>query len=447
LSLFNYNRIAGVCSLILATGISIYEYSSSSTSSFLTTIAQNTPKPLPENLKDLAHQFDSGREVFLYNEEREDNLQVAEGDTLNGLLIRIGMTKKQSAEAAKTLTQVNGAHDLKSGQDINVRYKKTLSPEKVTLLSLSYKTSPDSEITLHSTEDGVFSARKQHIVLQKKQKRIEGKVGSSFYSSALKKGVPAQIVRDAISALAYDINWQHDPKRGDDFIFVYEIYKDANGKDVKTGDLQYVAFAPGGNMRRIYRFQTAKGNPGYFNEKGESVVKALLQTPMDISKLRITSKFGRRKHPILGYSKAHNGVDFGAATGTPVRAAGDGVIVKANRWGHYGNYIMIRHNNTISTAYAHLSRMKVKIGQRVRQNEVIGNVGATGRTTGAHLHYEVIKNGVHVNPQTIKQLPSARLDAMELARFRQAKLRIEKENEVLATATSHMASLDSIRPS
>jgi len=234
-------------------------------------------------------------------------------------------------------------------------------------------------------------------------------------------------VREAINALAYDINWQHDPKSGDKFEIVYVIYQDETGNIIKSGELKYAAFAPGGNMRRIYRFQPKKGSPGYFNEKGESVIKTLLQTPMDPSKMRVTSKFGTRMHPILKFSKHHKGTDFGCPYGTQVRSAGDGVVVRASYWGHYGNYVMIKHNNDYSTAYAHLSKMKVKVGQRVRQGQPIGDVGATGRTTAPHLHYEVIYRGKHVNPQGVKQLPCAKLNGTELGRFRQAKLEIERE--------------------
>ena len=448
MALFSYNRLAGIGLLSLATGIALYEYHAKPSKpagcppQIIT--AQAGLEAVPCDLKELACQLAPEKSVSSHIKEQENIVQVAQGDTFLSILTKAGISREESSQAIKALGQVSGAHALKAGQDIHLKCHEDPANHKISLVSLSYKSSLESEITLETNELGEFTAKKHQLALQKIQKRVEGKVGASFYAAALKKGIPAQVIRDAISALAYDINWQHDPKRGDNFIFVYDVYKDTSGNEVKSGNLQYVAFAPGGNMRRVYRFKTASGMPGYFNEKGESVVKALLQTPMDISKLRITSKFSaRRKHPILGFCKAHLGVDFGAPKGAAVKAAGDGVVVKASYWGNYGNYIMIKHNNTISTAYAHLSRMKVKAGDRVRQNQIIGNVGSTGRSTGPHLHYEVIKNGVHVNPQTVKQLPSARLDATDLARFRQVRLQIDKENDTLASQASQIAALGS----
>jgi murein DD-endopeptidase MepM/ murein hydrolase activator NlpD len=445
---FSRAQFAGFGFLVLATGLAVHDHLSNShlliggASDFI--VAQKDIKDTPADLTELAEQMTSSPENIDNIEEKDNVLQISSGDTMMSMLARIGINKEDATRAIEALKHVYDLRELKVGQEINVRFRKDSLKKDVSLLAMSFKASLENEIILDCSEDGGFSAKKYQIALQKVQKCAEGTIDSSFYSAALKKGVPTQVIREAINALSYDVNWQHDPTRGDPFKIVYEVYQDINGNVVRADNLKYVSFDPGRkkNVRRVYRFQPVKGTPGYYDANGVSVVKTLLQTPMDPSKMRVTSKFGRRVHPVLGYSKQHKGVDFGAATGTPVRAAGDGIIVKASYWGHYGNIIQIKHSKEYTTAYAHLSRMKVKVGQRVRQNQIIGNVGATGRTTGAHLHYEVLHNGIHINPQSLKLLPTVKLNPKDLADFYRVKGQIEKEIADIPTVPSHVASAE-----
>lgn len=447
--MISFSRIQFIGSgfLILATSIALHEYYTSpclvAVNSNELIVAQKDTQSPPADLTELAQQVTTVSDTTVAAEEKEDTLQVANGDTMMTILAKIGIQKEEATRAIEAIKRVYDLRDLKVDQEISVRYRKDPSKSDIDLLSLSFKASHANEVMLEAGEDRVFIAKKYQIALHKIQKRVEGTIDSSFYAAALKKGVPANVIREAINALAYDINWQHDPTRGDPFTIVYDVYQDTSGNVARADNLKYVDFAPGGknNVRRVYRFQPAKGVPGYYDANGVNVIRTLLQTPMDPSKMRLTSKFGRRNHPILGYSKHHKGVDFGAATGTPVRAAGDGVIVRASYWGHYGNYIMIKHNGEFSTGYAHLSRMKVKVGQKVKQNQIIGSVGATGRTTAPHLHYEVIRKGVHVNPQSIKLLPTTKLSAKDLVDFRRVKSQIEKEVTELPSS-SQMASVE-----
>lgn len=451
---FSHTRLTGLCFLLLATGIAIHEYQSTphrliGNSSNLI-VAQKAPKTNPADLAELAMQITSSSDNIPDNtseiEEKENVLQIASGDTMMSILAKAGVNKEEATQAIEAIKRVYNPRELKVGQEINVRYRKDSAKSNISLLALSFKAAHDNEITLKA-EDGAFTAKKYQIALKKVQQRIEGTIGSSFYSAALKRGVPAHVVREAINALAYSVNWQHDPTRGDPFTIVYDVYQDPNGNVVRADNLKYVDFAPSGknaggkdNVRRVYRFQPMKGTPGYYDANGVSVVRTLLQTPMDPSKMRVTSKFGRRKFHACGYSTNHKGVDFGAPVGTPVRAAGDGVIVRAGYWGNYGKIVQVKHNNEYTTAYAHLSLINVKAGQRVTQNQVIGKVGMTGRTTGPHLHYEVIRNGVHVNPQSIKLLPTAKLRAKDLAAFQRTKMQIEKEIAEISSAPSQVAS-------
>ena len=177
----------------------------------------------------------------------------------------------------------------------------------------------------------------------------------------------------------------------------------------------------------IYRFEDRHGRADFYDEKGRSIRKALLRTPMD--GVRISSGFGMRRHPVLGYSKMHKGIDFAAPTGTPIYAAGDGVVEKGGRYSSYGNYVRIRHNNNIKTAYAHLSRYgsNIRPGTRVKQGQVIGYVGTTGRSTGPHLHYEIMLNGAHVNPQSVKLPTMVTLDSGDMKKFKEMVRRLEGE--------------------
>lgn len=445
---FSRTQLAGFGCLLLATGLAVHDHLFNprlliaGASDFI--VAQKDTKDTPADLTELAEQMTNSLDRTDEIEEKNSIFHISSGDTMMTMLARIGINREEATRAIEALKRVYDLRELKVGQEIHIRSRKDSLKKDISLLSLSFKASLDNEIIMEASEDGIFSAKNYKIALQKVQRCVEGTIDSSFYSAALKKGVPAQVVREAINALSYDINWQHDPTRGDPFKIVYEVYQDTNGNVVRADNLKYVAFDPGRkkNVRRVYRFQPVKGTPGYYDANGVSVVKTLLQTPMDPSKMRVTSKFGRRVHPVLGYSKQHKGVDFGAATGTPVRAAGDGIIVKASYWGHYGNIIQIKHSNEYTTAYAHLSRMKVKVGQRVRQNQIIGNVGATGRTTGPHLHYEVLRNGIHINPQSLKLLPTVKLNLKDLADFRRVKMQIEKEIAEMPSSPAQVASAD-----
>ena len=180
-----------------------------------------------------------------------------------------------------------------------------------------------------------------------------------------------------------------------------------------------------GVQKELYRFEPKDGSADFYNAKGESVRKELLRTPLDV--VRITSKFGMRRHPVLGYSKMHKGIDFAAATGTPIFAAGDGVVAKLSKQRGYGNYVQIKHNSQYATAYAHMSRYAkgLKQGDKVRQGEVIGYVGATGMATGPHLHYEILVAGKQINPMNVK-LTGRKLEGKDLRRFEALKAEIRK---------------------
>jgi murein DD-endopeptidase MepM/ murein hydrolase activator NlpD len=227
-----------------------------------------------------------------------------------------------------------------------------------------------------------------------------------------------------IKMLSWDVDFQRDIQPGDRFEVMYERYYTDGGKFVRTGDVLYANLILSGKSHPIYRHTSKGGTTDYFDAKGVSARKALLRTPIDGA--RLTSNFGKRHHPILGYTMMHRGVDFAAPVGTPIYAAGDGIVDVREREGAYGNYIRVRHNSDYATAYAHMSRFAPRIqkGSRVKQGQVIGFVGSTGRSTGPHLHFEVLQKGQQINPMAVKMPIGDKLAGAELERFAQQRTRI-----------------------
>jgi murein DD-endopeptidase MepM/ murein hydrolase activator NlpD len=254
--------------------------------------------------------------------------------------------------------------------------------------------------------------------------------GSSIESSLFEAGeadeLPPAVLSEVIKALSYDVDFQRDIQPGDLYEVMYERFEDENGILARTGDVMFASMTLSGKTIAIYRYTDSEGFTDFYDAEGHSLRKALLKTPIDGA--RISSGFGMRKHPILGYSKMHKGIDFAAPNGTPIYAAGNGTIVKIGRNGSYGNYIQIKHANGYATAYAHLSKFAkgLKNGSKVKQGDVIAYVGATGRATGPHLHYEVLVAGKQVNPKDIKLPTGTTLAGNELKLFQSRRDEIDR---------------------
>ncbi len=220
-----------------------------------------------------------------------------------------------------------------------------------------------------------------------------------------------------IRIFSFDLDFQRDIQPGDQFEVLYDAKLEEDGSLAKSGDVLYAAMTLSGKRTELYGYTPKSGVSDFFDAKGHSVRKTLMRTPVDGA--RLTSGFGIRVHPILGYTRLHKGNDFAAPRGTPVYAAGDGTIRTAGRKGSLGNYVRIRHNATYETAYAHMDRIAkgIRPGTRVKQGQVIGYVGSTGRSTGAHLHYEVLVNGTQVNPTKVKLASGEKLKGTDLEQF------------------------------
>lgn len=368
-------------------------------------------------------------------------LKVRSGDTLEKILDRAGAERQQAYYATKSLSEVHNPRSLRVGQavDVVLEYPVEVNDsaggaeyvsDTPQLKSLSIETDVDETVSVALTEDGNYKPERILAQLDKGLERQGGTISSSLYVAAIDVGVPDSVIANLIGLYSYDIDFQREIRVGDEFEILYERYYDEAGNALKSGNIEYASMTVQGRQKGYYRFKTPDdGITDYYDANGQSAKKFLMRTP--INGARISSGFGRRKHPVLGYTKMHQGTDFAAPTGTPIFAAGNGVIERASPYGSYGNYVRIRHANGYKTAYAHMSRYGrgIKQGVRVKQGQVIGYVGATGRVTGAHLHYEVIKDGGKVNPLHIKVPTGRKLNGDILAAFEAERARIDGERE------------------
>ena len=356
-------------------------------------------------------------------------LQVRRGDTLTSLLVAAGTERGQAQRAVQAMKSVYDPRKLKVGQSIHLAFARASDGESAPtgLLALRLEVGPERMIQVARQPWGqAFGAEDIARPLTRELAASLGPIDSSLFEAGGRDGVPTATMIELIRAFSFDVDFQREIWPGDAYELVYESYRDISGSLVKTGDLLYAALVLKGRRLELYRFTPANGRSDYFDPKGQSVRRTLMRTPIDGA--RITSGFGRRRHPILGYNKMHRGTDFAAPQGTPIYAAGDGVIQHAGRKGGYGNYIRIRHNGTYQTAYAHLRSFAkgIRRGRRVKQGQVIGYVGTTGRSTGPHLHYEVHINGKQTNPRTIKLPSGQKLKGDDLTAFAAARREIDR---------------------
>lgn len=366
----------------------------------------------------------------------ENHLKVSSGDTLMDVLVRAGVETADANQAIEALRDVYNPRALKAGQRVTITFDRPAHGLGIGgFTKVSLNADPLREVLAHRTDDGGFSALEAKRQVSREIGHYSGVIKSSLFESAQAAGIPAPIIIAMIKALSYDVDFQRDIQSGDTFDVMYEAFYDTKGKLVRVGDMLYAAVNLGGRPIAMYRYEAEGGVVEYFNEKGESIKKALLKTPVDGA--RITSGFGVRNHPILGFTKMHKGIDFGVPTGTPIQAAGDGVIEMAGPYSSYGNYVRIRHSNNYATAYAHMSRIApgMRNGKRVTQGQIIGFVGSTGRATGPHLHYEVLVGANQVNPLSVKMPTNVKLAGRELNRFNLSKRETDQLLAKIAPST------------
>lgn len=328
-------------------------------------------------------------------------VMVASGDTLSKLLLEQGLSHNDVEAVAKALKADADITTLRAERDRLefVREKVDAPVSKIVVVP-----SPWRQVELTCNDAGTWDCKTVDIERDTRAVYKSGEIldGDSFYLAGQRAGIPAGILIDVYDLLAFEMDFERDVRAGQKFTVLYEE-NFSEGKKIDNGRVLAVSFeALRGNVQ-MYRFRKSDGTTGYYDAEGNGAIKSLKRTP--INNAKITSNFSRnRKHPVLGYTRAHKGVDFRASTGTPIPAAGAGrVVARSYNKGH-GNFVKIRHNGSYETLYAHMSRFAkgVNVGTTVRQGQTIGYVGSTGYSTGPHLHYEIIKDGVHVNPMTVK---------------------------------------------
>lgn len=353
------------------------------------------------------------------------SLIAKDGDTLLDLLTRAGVEHGEAAAALAALRRIYDPRGLKPGQKIDVEFGPAshgTGPRPFQALALSPE--PGRRIVTTRAAGG-FAVSANKLAEVRDVAHYAGAIKSSLFDSAMVEGVPPAVIAEMIRIFSYDVDFQRDIQPGDAFEVMYPRTLDPQGEVTRTGEIAFADLTLSGKHLSLYRYVDASGQADYYNEKGESVRKALLRTPVDGA--RITSGYGMRLHPILGYTTMHKGVDFGAPTGTRIMAAGDGVVTAAGFRGNYGVYLKLKHNNTYSTAYAHMNAIAggIKVGSHVRQGEVIGYVGATGLATGPHLYYEVLVNDRQVNPLGVRFRSGNTLAGRDLVHFKAAVAEVE----------------------
>ena len=345
-------------------------------------------------------------------------VSVRRGGTLMRALVDAGAVRAEAAEAIASLRDVYDPRRLKPGQKISVTFRNPeLAGDGPRLLEVTIEASAERAVAAARGEDGSFAAIEIEIELRGVSRHIAGVITDNLFASARRADLPVPVIMALIRLYSWDVDFQRDIQREDSFEVFYERLHDPDGAAVKEGEIAFASLSLSGKEITLYRFEYHHGEADYYHENGASVRKALLRTPVDGA--RLSSGYGKRKHPVLGYNKMHRGVDFAAPRGTPIMAAGDGVIEASGRNGAYGKYVRIRHNSEYKTAYAHMSRIAnaAHRGKRVRQGDIVGYVGSTGRSTGPHLHYEVLLGGRQINPMTLKLPTGAKLAGDDLERF------------------------------
>ena len=348
--------------------------------------------------------------------------KVKTGDTLLSILKSFSVNKY---EVQKIVELLNNTDIKNLNQNLTLKFtlENTDNLKKVNKILIPITKSRKLEI-FKDIKNNTFAKRDLITNLEKRIVLKEGVIKSSLYKSATKENISPNIIIEFARLYGFQVDFQRDIRKNDSFQIIYEVFVDENGKIFENGNIIYANLMLRGQYNQLYYFPKKNFN-GHYDENGKSVKKALMKTP--INGARLSSSFGMRKHPILGYNKMHRGTDFAAPEGTPIMASGDGVIVKAGWCGGGGNCVKIKHNKTYQTVYAHMknfSNLAVP-GNRIKQGQIIGYVGSTGLSTGPHLHYEVIENGKKINSQLLKLPPGKALEGVNRKYFEIVRIKTD----------------------
>ena len=351
---------------------------------------------------------------------KEIKYLIQNNDSIEKILKKLDINSNDIKIISNNLKQKK-LTNIYAGRTLSIVLKK-LNNGSNTVVNLVYPINNTLSIEIRKNKDN-FIVKENILKLYKKEVVIKNEIKSSLYSAAIKSKIEPNIIVEFARIFGFEVDFQRDIRKGDWFEILYERFEDDNNIVQDTGKIIYASMFVNGTEINLYNFKDGSGDIGFYDLKGKSIVKSLMKTP--INGARLSSSYGMRKHPILGYNKMHKGTDFAAPSGTPIMASGAGKVIRARWCGGGGNCVKIKHNSTYQTVYAHMKSFArgIKEGRRVKQGQIIGYVGSTGMSTGPHLHYEVIVNGKKVNSQKLK-LPSGKIlkgktrEDFELARIK-----------------------------
>ncbi len=351
---------------------------------------------------------------------KEIKYLIQNNDSIEKILKKLDINSNDIKIISNNLKQKK-LTNIYAGRTLSIILKK-LNDGSNTVVNLVYPINNTLSIEIRKNKDN-FIVKENILKLYKKEVVIKNEIKSSLYSAAIKSKIEPNIIVEFARIFGFEVDFQRDIRKGDWFEILYERFEDDNNIVQDTGKIIYASMFVNGAEINLYNFKDGSGDIGFYDLKGKSIVKSLMKTP--INGARLSSSYGMRKHPILGYNKMHRGTDFAAPSGTPIMASGAGKVIRARWCGGGGNCVKIKHNSTYQTVYAHMKSFArgIKEGRRVKQGQIIGYVGSTGMSTGPHLHYEVIVNGKKVNSQKLK-LPSGKIlkgktrEEFELARIK-----------------------------
>jgi len=353
----------------------------------------------------------------------EINYEVQKGDNYQTIIENIDLPY---VEKEKFLTAIKKQKEIKSLKQNQKIYFKIDRKDKIKIIKFKIEINKKKDVVfLRDYSLNKFSSKIIEKNLTKVLKFKEGIIENSLYNTAVELDIKPNIIIEFARLYGFQVDFQRDIWKGDSFQIIYEQFENEDGTLIESGDIIFSNLNIQGNDLNLYKFELKKNEIDYFDENGKSMKKTLMKTP--INGARLSSPFGKRKHPILGFTKMHTGTDFAAPIGTPIMASGDGVVTRAKWCGGGGNCVKIKHNSVYQTVYAHMSKFGrgIKKGTRVKQGQIIGYVGSTGLSTGPHLHYEVIENGRKINSQKLK-LPSGKtLKGKQRNKFEVNKIKID----------------------
>ena len=394
---------------------------------FSTTIYNNKKLKTNENYKEVINNIyfqKSLNQIFNNLKPRYKSVdhKISSGETFDKILNNYSIPSNEILDIKKSLSSDYNLSNLKSNLDIKFTIDQS-NNKKIT--SFLFPVSRTEKILLtRNLDTDKFDKKKIITNLNKKIIFKEGKILQSLYKTAIDLNIQPNIIIEFARIYGFQVDFQRDIRKNDIFQIMYEVFEDDNGKVFETGNIIFADLKLSGVNNSLYYFDK-KGNEGHYYQNGKSVEKALMKTP--INGARLSSAFGMRKHPIDGYNKMHRGTDFAAPMGTPIMASGNGVVTRARWCGGGGNCVKIKHNSTYETIYAHMKNFArgIKEGVRVKQGQIIGYVGSTGKSTGPHLHYEVIENGKKINSQKLKLPPGKILKSKNRELFEVTRIKLD----------------------